>query len=61
MISQHTSVLQVRAPRPGLHEITAKIASWVAQSGIFTGLLTPLFEHRLAPHERSIALHIIGE
>ena len=48
MIRQSHSILKVRAPRQGLHEITSEIATWVSGSGISTGLLTLFCRHSSA-------------
>ena len=40
--------MSVRAPSRGLREITPEIAGWVADSGIFDGLLTLFCRHTSA-------------
>ena len=48
MLRQAQHQLSIRAGRPGLHEISDSIASWVAQSGIGDGLLTIFCRHTSA-------------
>lgn len=48
MIRQSTTILNVRAPRQGLHEITSQVSAWVAGTGIAAGLLTLFCRHSSA-------------
>jgi secondary thiamine-phosphate synthase enzyme len=48
MIRQASRTLAIRAIRPGLHEFTDDVASWVAESGIREGLLTVFCRHTSA-------------
>lgn len=48
MFRQAHHVLAIRASRPGLHEFTDSVASWVARSGIGEGLLTIFCRHTSA-------------
>jgi len=48
MLRQVQDQLLIRASRPGLHEISDSVASWVAQSGIGDGLLTIFCRHTSA-------------
>jgi secondary thiamine-phosphate synthase enzyme len=48
MLRQAFSTLDVRAPAPGLHEISDEVAGWVADSGIGDGLLTLFCRHSSA-------------
>jgi secondary thiamine-phosphate synthase enzyme len=48
MLRQAQHLLPIRASRPGLNEITDSVASWVAQSGIGSGLLTLFCRHTSA-------------
>jgi thiamine phosphate synthase YjbQ (UPF0047 family) len=52
-------ILEFRTPGRGTTEITAEIARAVADSGIRKGLY--LWEHRHAPHSRSIVVTVMGE
>lgn len=45
---QSTTTLTVRTPGPGLHEITDRIAAWVAEQGMSKGLLTAFIRHTSA-------------
>jgi len=45
---QSSSLLPIRARRPGLHEITADVRQFVAQSGVESGLLTLFCRHTSA-------------
>ena len=45
---QEITRLTVRTPGQGLHECTDAIGSWVADSGILTGLLTVFIRHTSA-------------
>jgi secondary thiamine-phosphate synthase enzyme len=48
MLRQLQHSLPIRASRPGLHEITGSVASWVAKCGIGSGLLTLFCRHTSA-------------
>ena len=48
MLRQSIAVLPIRADRPGLHEFTEKVRSFVADSGIREGLLTLFCRHTSA-------------
>ena len=48
MLRQSTSVLPIRASRPGLHEFTPAVNQFVAHSGIQDGLLTLFCRHTSA-------------
>lgn len=48
MIRQCNHRLAIRADRPGLHEFTSDVRSWVAKSGISDGLLTLFCRHTSA-------------
>jgi secondary thiamine-phosphate synthase enzyme len=48
MFRQASTTLSIRANRPGLHEITANVSAFVAQSGIEEGLLTVFCRHTSA-------------
>jgi secondary thiamine-phosphate synthase enzyme len=45
---QSTTMLDVRTPGPGLHEVTGRIAAWVAEQGMREGLLTVFIRHTSA-------------
>lgn len=45
---QASAILSIRAPGPGLHEFTPDVATFVAESGIQTGLLTAFCRHTSA-------------
>lgn len=45
---QHSTLVPIRANRPGLHDFTAKVREFVAESGIETGLLTIFCRHTSA-------------
>lgn len=45
---QHLHSFHVTAPAQGLHDITAEVRSWVAETGIQTGLLTLFCRHTSA-------------
>jgi secondary thiamine-phosphate synthase enzyme len=47
-MQQWTGKLSVRAPRPGLHEITGEVSDWVSSSAISNGLLTLFCRHTSA-------------
>ena len=48
MLRQQSTILSIRAPAQGLHEITAEVMEWTAASGIGTGLLTLFCRHSSA-------------
>ncbi len=48
MLHQASNTLSVRAPRPGLHELTDDVLAWVEQAGIGEGLLTLFCRHTSA-------------
>ena len=48
MLRQTSTILPIRASRPGLNEITENVASWVSQTGISDGLLTIFCRHTSA-------------
>jgi secondary thiamine-phosphate synthase enzyme len=48
MLQQRIGTLQARAPKAGLHEITAKVESWLQSQGIGDGLLTLFCTHTSA-------------
>ena len=48
MLRQASGRLSVRAPAPGLHDITAAIAGWTGDQGIRAGLLTIFCRHTSA-------------
>ena len=48
MLRQSTTLLPIRADRPGLTEITEKVSAFVAESGIREGLLTLFCRHTSA-------------
>jgi secondary thiamine-phosphate synthase enzyme len=48
MLRQASTTLAIRAPRPGLHEFTNRVADFVAGSGISEGLLTVFCRHTSA-------------
>ena len=48
MLRQLSYNLPIRASRPGLHEFTDEVASWVRSSGIREGLLTVFCRHTSA-------------
>jgi secondary thiamine-phosphate synthase enzyme len=48
MLRQSSSRVPIRADRPGLHEITEDVRSFVADSGIREGLLTVFCRHTSA-------------
>ncbi len=48
MLRQKSTILTVRAPRQGLHEITAQVTDWTASTGIGEGLLTLFCRHSSA-------------
>ena len=48
MLRQALTTLDIRAPAPGLHEISDEVARWVADSEIANGLLTLFCRHSSA-------------
>ena len=48
MLRQQSTILTVRAPRPGLHEITSQVIEWTGSNGISEGLLTLFCRHSSA-------------
>jgi secondary thiamine-phosphate synthase enzyme len=48
MLRQASTILPIRARRPGLHEFTNKVRDFVAGSGIREGLLTVFCRHTSA-------------
>lgn len=48
MMRQLHDQLAIRAARPGLHDFTAQVRLWVADSGISDGLLTLFCRHTSA-------------
>ena len=48
MLHQASHSLAIRASRPGLHELTKDVASWVENSGIQDGLVTIFCRHTSA-------------
>ena len=48
MLRQSSTILPIRAGRPGLHEITSEVARFVSSSGIDEGLLTLFCRHTSA-------------
>jgi thiamine phosphate synthase YjbQ (UPF0047 family) len=76
MLRQAQHALRVRAPEPGLHEITEEVSGRLESQQSGTGLLTLFCPHtaaslivqeyaaRAARHEpplRRVVLHLIGE
>jgi secondary thiamine-phosphate synthase enzyme len=45
---QATTILSVRTPGPGLHEVTRTVADWVADQDMQNGLLTAFLRHTSA-------------
>jgi secondary thiamine-phosphate synthase enzyme len=45
---QASTILPIRASRPGLHELTQDVRTWVAESAIVDGLLTLFCRHTSA-------------
>ena len=43
-----THTIAVETAGPGMHELTAEIAAWIATTGVTTGLLTALCRHTSA-------------
>ena len=48
MLRQSSTLLPIRATRPGLHEITDEVARFVNESGVREGLLTLFCRHTSA-------------
>ncbi|MGE5564068.1 MAG: secondary thiamine-phosphate synthase enzyme YjbQ [Bacillota bacterium] len=48
MLRQASTILPIRAPRPGLHEFTTPVVDFVRESGIREGLLTLFCRHTSA-------------
>jgi secondary thiamine-phosphate synthase enzyme len=48
MLRQSSTILPIRADRPGLHEFTDQVLEFVAESGIEEGLLTLFCRHTSA-------------
>ena len=48
MLRQASTILAIRAQRPGLHEFTDSVRRFVSESGISTGLLTLFCSHTSA-------------
>jgi secondary thiamine-phosphate synthase enzyme len=48
MLRQSSAIIDVRAERPGLHEITSEVTRFVEESGICEGLLTIFCRHTSA-------------
>ena len=48
MLRQSSTILSIRAPRPGLHEFTNRVLDFVTGSGIRDGLLTLFCRHTSA-------------
>lgn len=48
MVRQASSALSIRAGRPGLHDFTSEVCSFVRNSGIAEGLLTLFCRHTSA-------------
>jgi secondary thiamine-phosphate synthase enzyme len=48
MLEQASTTLAIRAPEPGLHEITDRISEWLDSERIGTGLLTIFCAHTSA-------------
>ena len=48
MLRQEQHILPIRADRPGLHDFTDQVASWVAETGIRDGILTLFCRHTSA-------------
>ena len=48
MLRQSSGSLSIRASRPGLHDFTDEVRSWVARTGIDEGLLTIFCRHTSA-------------
>ena len=48
MLTQASSTLEIRAPKPGLHDITGEVSSWLDSQRISDGLLTIFCAHTSA-------------
>ena len=48
MLRQANGILDVRAPAQGLHLITDRVAAWLADQGVQSGLLTLFCRHTSA-------------
>jgi secondary thiamine-phosphate synthase enzyme len=48
MLRQQSTILTVRAPAQGLHEITSQVAEWTASTDINEGLLSLFCRHSSA-------------
>src|SRR5215831_15954699 len=48
MLRQSSTILPIRAARPGLHEFTKNVCEFVAESGIQEGILTLFCRHTSA-------------
>ena len=48
MLRQSSEIIVVRAPAPGLHDITERVTSWVSEGQISAGLLTLFCRHTSA-------------
>jgi secondary thiamine-phosphate synthase enzyme len=48
MLKQATGTLKIRVPKPGLHDITSEISSWLDSQRIGDGLLTIFCAHTSA-------------
>lgn len=48
MLRQSLGTIRVQASGPGLHEVTAEVAGWLAGQGIDAGLLTLFCRHTSA-------------
>ena len=48
MLRQAKGILEVRAPGQGLHPITDRVAAWLADQGVQSGLLTLFCRHTSA-------------
>ena len=48
MLRQANGMIDVRAPSPGLHQITESVVEWVGAQGLSSGLLTVFCRHTSA-------------
>ena len=48
MLRQANGMIDVRAPSPGLHEVTESVVEWVGAQGLSSGLLTLFCRHTSA-------------
>jgi len=48
MLRQAQHTLEIRAPKPGLHEISDEVSSWLDSQRLGTGLLTIFCTHTSA-------------